>query len=263
MIDTHCHLTYNGLAERLDEVLEGARQDGVDTMISIGTTLADSASAIQVAEQHPQVFATVGVHPHHAAQVGDEQDFLDEFRRLAHRRGVVALGEMGLDCHYDDPPMATQERAFALQLRLASESGLNQLPIVVHNREATDRSVAMVRESSLDPGRFVFHCFTGTATELDKVLDFGFHVGFTGIVTFRSALDLAEASDRVPIDRLLVETDSPYLTPEPHRKVRPNEPRYVTHVARFLAERRGMSYEAFTEQVDANARRFYRLDHSV
>ncbi|MEQ9459518.1 MAG: TatD family hydrolase [Phycisphaeraceae bacterium] len=259
MIDTHCHLTYDGLAERLDEVLAGAQQDGVDTMISIGTTLTDSASALQVAEHHAHVHATVGVHPHHAAQVGDEQAFLDEFRRLAHRQGVVSLGEMGLDCHYDDPPLTTQERAFALQLGLAAESGLDKLPIVIHNREATDRTIAMVRESGLDPRRFVFHCFTGTVDELNKVLDLGVYVGFTGIVTFRSAAALAEASDRVPIDRLLVETDSPYLTPEPHRKVRPNEPRYVTHVARFLAKRRKMSFEAFVQQVDDNARRFYRL----
>ncbi|WP_428389266.1 TatD family hydrolase [Mucisphaera sp.] len=260
MIDTHCHLTYRGLAERVDEVLEGAREAGVDRMVSIGTGIADSEKAAVLAGEREGVYATVGLHPHHAGELVDESSFSQSVWRLAGLPGVVGLGEMGLDDHYDDPPGVVQERAFAVQLGLAGEAGLAHLPVVVHNREATERTVGMVRESGLDVGRFVFHCFTGTADELDVILDLGVWVGLTGIVTFNSARDVAEASDRIPIDRLLVETDAPYLTPAPHRKVRPNEPKYVVEVARFLAERRGMSYEALVERVDRNAERFYGLD---
>lgn len=257
MIDTHCHLTYEGLADRVEEVLSSARDAGVDRMVSIGTTVAGSEAAVELASHTPNVWATVGVHPGHADQVTDARMVRDQLRYLAQREEVVALGEMGLDQHYDEPLLEVQQRAFAAQLELAAE--LDTMPIVIHNRKATDPTLAMLRESRLDPARFVFHCFTGTAGELEQILEFGAWVGFTGIVTFKSARDLAEASDLVPLDRMLIETDSPYLTPEPYRKIRPNEPRYVAEVACFLAERRGLSLEDFTTAVDGNAERFYGL----
>ncbi|QDU72116.1 TatD family hydrolase [Mucisphaera calidilacus] len=257
MIDTHCHLTYDGLAERVEEVLAAARAAGVGRVVSIGTSLADSAAAIELAGHRREVSATVGLHPHHAEQMVDGEAFAQEMRSLARREGVVALGEMGLDQHYDEPSLAVQRRAFEVQLGVAAELG--SLPIVIHNREATDETLAMVRASGISPERFVFHCFTGTAEEIVKIVDFGAWVGFTGIVTFKSGRGVAAASDLVPLERLLVETDSPYLTPEPYRKIRPNEPRYVVEVARFLAERRGMGFEAFVGVVDGNAERFYGL----
>lgn len=258
MIDTHCHLTYKGLHERVDEVIAAAVAAGVDRMISVGTTPADAERARALAQRKKNVFFSAGLHPHYAEQYTDRAALLDALREKLADEKCVALGEMGLDRHYPDPPMDTQRRVFLWQLELAMESRFTG-PIVIHNREATDETLAILRGSGIAPERFVFHCFTGSADELDLILGFGAMVSFTGIVTFNSARQLAEVSDRVPIDRLMIETDSPYLTPEPYRKVRPNEPRYVADVARFLADRRGFSLDALTATVDANAERFFRL----
>ncbi|MFW6059300.1 MAG: TatD family hydrolase [Phycisphaeraceae bacterium] len=257
MIDTHCHLTFPDLASRVDEVLAAARDAGVDRMITVGTTPDDARRAATLAQQHDSVYATVGLHPHYVAQMSGRDALRAAMHELAAQPRVVALGEMGLDYHYDDPPRAAQQQAFRWQLEIAAE--LADLPIIIHNRKATDDTLAMIREEGLPGERFVFHCFTGDAREVEQILGIGAMVSFTGIVTFKNAGDIAEASDRVPMERLMVETDSPYLTPAPHRKVRPNEPRYVVDVARFLAKRRGMSMEAFVAQVDANAQRFFNL----
>jgi len=259
MIDTHCHLTYDGLHERADAVIAAASAAGVDRMITVGTTPADAAKAQALSRLKPNIFFTAGLHPHFAEQYPDKQALQAALREKLSDPRCVAIGEMGLDRHYPDPPMPVQRRAFAWQLELAADTNNFKGPIVIHNREATEDTLAVLRDSGIDPGRFVFHCFTGSAEELDAILAFGAMVSFTGIVTFGSAKALALASDRVPIGRLMIETDSPYLTPEPYRKVRPNEPRYVTEVARFLAARRDMSVQQFTAAVDANAQRFFNL----
>ena len=262
MIDTHCHLTYDGLHERVDHVIAAASEAGVDRMISVGTTPADAAKARALSQRKSNIYFTAGLHPHYAEGYTDKAALLDALREKLADPKCVAIGEMGLDRHYPDPPFDLQRRVFDWQLELASEKGDKSLfskPIVIHNREATDDTLAMLNASGIDPTRFVFHCFTGSANELDQILAFGSMVSLTGIVTFASAKDLAEATDRIPLDRLMIETDSPYLTPAPHRKVRPNEPRYVADVARFLAGRRGLSLDDFTTAVDANAQRFFRL----
>ena len=257
MIDTHCHLTYPGLAERVGEVVADAQAAGVDRMVSIGTGPADSVSAIQVARRFPGVvFATAGIHPLHAHEVEDLDRAVVELRLLSAAAEVVALGEMGLDAHHDEPPMPVQRRAFAAQLGLAEETGL---PVVIHSRKAIPETISTIEERGLPADRFLFHCFSGTVRDLDAILSFGAGVGFTGIVTFPGAAAVAEASDRVPLDRLFLETDSPYLTPAPHRKVKTNEPKYVPHVAAFLAERRGLPVGELTAACDANAVAFYRL----
>lgn len=260
MIDTHCHLTFPELHDRIDQVIDAARQAGVDQMISVGTTPDDARQALTIADEHPGVFATVGLHPLYALRVNQHHWLLNEMKELAAHPKVVALGEMGLDRHYPDPPMDVQQERFLWQLNFVEKS---DLPVVIHNRQATQEVLEMLRQRSLPGERFVFHCFTGSQEELEAILEFGAMVSFTGVVTFKNARDLAQASDLVPMDRLMVETDAPYLTPEPYRKVKPNEPRYVVEVARFLAARRGMTLEAFTAQVDANARRFFRLPKST
>ena len=260
MIDTHCHLTFPELLKQIDDVLARAPEAGVDRMISVGTTPGDSASALEIARQYGNVYATVGLHPGYAKADVDIAGLQQAMAEMAGDPRVVAFGEMGLDYHYPDPPRPVQTQAFAAQLELiAGLEAADQppLPIVIHNRKATDDVLAMLRESGIAAERFVFHCFTGSAEELAAILDFGAMVSFTGIVTFKNAADLAGASDAVPMDRLMVETDSPYLTPEPNRKTRPNEPRYVTDVAKFLAQRRQMPLDDFIAQVDANAQRFF------
>ncbi len=257
MIDTHCHLTYKGLHERVDDVIASAVAAGVDRMISVGTSPADARKAVALTRRYDNVYATVGLHPHYAADWPSPTLLAEALSELVEEPKVVALGEMGLDKHYPGPPLAMQRSAFAAQLELAES--FPALPIVIHNREATDDTLAMIMDSGLPGKRFVFHCFTGTPTEAEKILAIGAMVSFTGIVTFKNAIAIAEASDLVPLDRLMIETDSPYLAPEPHRKVRPNEPKYVVHVAEFLARRRGMAVDDFVQAVDANAERFFGL----
>lgn len=267
MIDTHCHLTYDGLHERVDEVITSAIANGVDRMITVGTTPEDAGKAVRLAERFDNVFATAGMHPHYAGHIDDFALPKAALKTLAEHPRVVALGEMGLDRHYPDPPMAAQRAAFAMQLELMKEAETpdSELPAVgvIHNREATDDTLAMIADHGVAGQRLVFHCFTGSVAEVEQILAIGAMVSFTGITTFKGAANVAEASDLVPLDRLMIETDSPYLTPAPHRKVRPNEPKYVRHVAAFLAARRGMSLDDFVAAVDANAERFFGLPESM
>lgn len=264
MIDTHCHLTYDGLHEQVDDVIQRAAAAGVDRMISVATTPSDAQRIVELAGTYANVFATVGVHPHYAASWTDLEDMAALMKRIAMSDQIVALGEMGLDYHYNDPHPDVQRQVFEAQLQVVSElDELDKqgrtLPIIIHNREATDDTLAVLRSSQLSPERFVFHCFTGNADELDAILNFGAMVSVTGIVTFKNAKALATAIDRVPLDRLMIETDSPFLTPEPHRKVRTNEPQYVADVARFLAARRNLPLDEFTAATDRNAEQFFGL----
>ena len=256
MIDTHCHLTFPQLHERLDAVLDGAREAGVDRMICVGTTPADADHARSLAETHDAVWFTAGVHPHYADRV--EPDQLDELHNLAAHPRCAAVGEMGLDYHYDDPPPRRQHRLLEAQLEAIVDRGIG-LPIVIHCRKAVDDTLAMLRGSGLPGERFVFHCFTEPPADARRVLDFGARISFTGIVTYKNAPEVRESADLVPDERIMVETDAPYLSPEPHRKVRPNEPKLVPATARYLAERRKQTFDDFVARCDANADHFYHL----
>ncbi len=256
MIDTHCHLTFPELHSRLDAVIQAAAQAGVTKMITVGTTPADAENARQIAEKYPSVFFSVGIHPHYGPQVASHE--LPHLAQIAQHPRCVAFGEMGVDYHYDDPPRKQQHEYFAAQLEVIRYSQ-SQKPIIIHCRKAVDDTLAIIRSSGLDGGRFVFHCFTEPPQEVSKALDLGAMVSFTGIVTYKNAPEVRESAKLVPMDRIMVETDAPYLSPEPHRRIRPNEPQYVIATARFLADLKGMSYEDFESLADANARRFFRL----
>lgn len=256
MIDTHCHLTYPELLPQIEGVLSRAREAGVGGMITVGTTVDDARQAAKLAKKYECVYATVGVHPHYSPGCGDRAALVEAVRELSGCAKVVALGEMGLDRYYDDPPIEIQKKVFAWQLEVAAEL---DLPIIIHNRQATGEVVGMIRDAGIAGGRFVFHCFTGGGAELEVILELGAMVSFTGIVTFKNGKELADLAVGVPLERVMIETDAPYLTPEPYRKVRPNEPCYVAWVGRFLAERRGLSEQEFFGAVDENARRFFRL----
>jgi TatD DNase family protein len=256
MIDTHCHLTFPQLHEQLDAVLERAAAAGVDRLICVGTKAGDSEAARDIAAAHDNIHFTVGVHPHYAAEVDAAQ--VVDMAKLAEHPKCAALGEMGLDYHYPDPPRDAQAKLLEQQL-VGAALFETKLPIVIHCRKATDDVLAILRSSGIAPDRFVFHCFTEPAEDARKVLDAGCMISFTGIATYRNAPEVRESAKLVPADRIMVETDSPYLSPEPHRKVRPNEPRFVVEVAKFLAELRGVGADEFIAQCDANAERFYRL----
>jgi len=256
MIDTHCHLTFPQLHSRLDEVLDAARADGVDRMITVGTTPPDADAARAIAETHDNVFFSVGVHPHYVERVTEHD--LPRIAEIAQHERCVAFGEMGVDYHYDDPPRDVQHNLFHAQLEVVRYSNMKK-PIIIHCRKAVDDTLAIIRGSGLPGDRFVFHCMTEPPDECRKVLDLGAMISFTGIVTYKNAPEVRGSAKLVPLDRVMIETDAPYLSPEPHRKVRPNEPRYVAATARFLADLHGVALEDFVTQVDANAVRFFNL----
>ncbi len=255
MIDTHCHLTFDKLSHRLEEVFAGALEMGVDRMITVGTSPANSRQGVKLAERYDHVFATVGLHPCYSGECLDEAEVKGVLTELVDHPKVVAFGEMGLDKHWDEPVFDIQERAFQWQLEVVKD--LSQIPIVIHNRKATDETLSILKNSRIPAERFVFHCFTGEVDEFDKIMDFGAMVSFTGVCTFKSAKHLAECAGRMPIERLMIETDSPYLTPEPYRKTHPNEPKYVSAIAAYLAKARGMSLDDFVVAMDGNADRFF------
>jgi TatD DNase family protein len=242
-IDTHCHLQLgDGEAET---AINRAVLAGVGRMICIGTDLATSREAVDLAGSHETVWATVGLHPHDASRHHSEWDGL---RRLAGAARVVGVGEAGFDLHYRHSPAEAQEESFRAQVRLATEL---DLALVIHSREAWDQTFAVL-ESEGVPARTVFHCFTGGPVEARRALELGAWLSFSGIVSFRNADDVRAAAALTPGDRLLVETDSPFLAPAPHRG-RPNEPAYLPAVGAAVAAARGTTPEAVADLSRYNA----------
>jgi TatD DNase family protein len=246
--DSHCHLPYPGL-EDVDAVLAAAREAGVHRMVSVGTDAEQSAAAIAVAAAHDGVWATVGLHPHDATQGTDTITSL-----LDGRPEIVAVGECGLDYHYEHSPREVQRRVFAEQIALAHA---HDLALVIHTREAWDDTFAVLADVGV-PARTIFHCFTGGAEEARRCLDVGAALSFSGIVTFKRADDVREAVAICPLDRLLVETDAPYLTPEPHRG-RTNTPGHVVLVGEAVARVKGVSPEVVAEATWATTEAVFRL----
>lgn len=253
LIDSHCHLNYPGLVEDEAGVLERARAAGVTAMISISTREAEWAAVIAGAERHPDVFATVGIHPHEA----DLHPGTDTARLVAatqHAR-VVGIGETGLDFYYDKSDREQQKASFRTHLEAARETGL---PVVVHSREAEEDTIRLLEEA-LGKGGFPFliHCFTGTQWLADQALALGGYISISGIVTFRNARALQEVAAGLPSDRLLVETDAPFLAPVPLRG-RTCEPAMVRHTAAFLAGLRGENSPDLAEATARNTRALFK-----
>jgi TatD DNase family protein len=245
--DSHCHIPYEGVGA---EVIEEARAAGVARLITVGTDAAQSAAAIETARSHDGVWATVGLHPHDAVQG------VESIRKVLDARGpeVVAVGECGLDYHYDYSPRAVQREAFAAQVALAHSC---RLALVIHTREAWDDTWAILAAEGV-PDRTVFHCFTGGAGEARRALDLGATLSFSGIVTFRSADDVRAAATLCPLDRMLVETDSPFLAPVPFRG-RPNAPALVPVVGAAVAAARKVDTSVVEQATWANAERLFSL----
>ena len=248
-IDDHCHIGGDeGRWPDADEAVAEARAAGVERMIVVGTDLTTSREAIAVAERFDGLWATAGVHPH------DASGGIDGIEALLSSPGVVAVGECGLDHHYDHSPREVQREVFAAQIALAHR---HDLALVVHTRDAWDDTLDILRAEGV-PERTVIHCFTGGPDELARCLDLGAHISFSGIVTFPKAPEVREAAALCPADRLLVETDAPFLAPVPHRG-RPNRPALVAVVGAALAEARGIAVEDVADVTWENAARVYRL----
>jgi TatD DNase family protein len=251
LIDTHCHLTYPGLFEQVQAVVGRAAAAGVGRMVTIGTHIADHHKALLVARENAAVFAALGIHPHHAGETEEGYEgFLEN--SIKGNAKVLALGECGLDYHYDFCPKLLQKGVFINQLEIARRIGM---PVILHVREAHADALAIVRD--FPEVKMVVHCFTGTVAECEAWLELGAYIGITGIVTYKNADDVRASAKRVPPGRLLVETDAPYLSPEPVRKVKVNEPAFVAHTAKFVADLRGVSVDELANATTENAGRFY------
>jgi len=253
--DSHCHLDPMRYGDDLPGVLGRARAAGVTGMAVIGTRAIDSEAAAVLAAREPGLVAAAGIHPNDAAEA--EPGEWDRIVTLVRGKRVAAVGETGLDWYRTTAPPDVQRDFFDRHIRLAQETGL---PLVIHTRESTRDCLAMLREAvSRGPLAAILHSFTGTAAEAAEAVELGFFLGFAGMVTFRSAADLREVAATVPLERLLIETDSPFLSPEPLRGKR-NEPANVVHTAACLALARGEPLDAFAAATTANARRVYRCD---
>ncbi|HJT21738.1 MAG TPA: TatD family hydrolase [Nitrospira sp.] len=256
LIDTHTHLDdarYDGDREA---VIDRAREAGVGAFVTIGCDLATSQAAVALANQYSFVYASIGVHPHEVKHIGD--GWYDAFCRLARDGKVVAYGEIGLDYHYNHSPPHEQRDRFREQIQLAR--GL-KLPVIIHTREAQEDTIGILKEERASDVGGVFHCFSGDAWLAKDALDLGFYLSFSGILTFQNASMLREIAKNTPLDRTLIETDCPYLTPVPHRGKR-NEPAYVSHVARQLALIHFDDADAVEEigqATTANAKRLFKI----
>jgi TatD DNase family protein len=251
LIDSHCHLDFPGLAEHIPELIGRARDAGVGRMVTISTHVRRFDTYRALGEAYEEVFFSVGTHPHHA---GEEPDIAaDEIGALAQHPRCVAVGEAGLDYHYDRSPRDIQRRVFRTHIAAAREA---RLPLVIHAREA-DEDMIEILSDEIRRGRFdaVLHCFSSGARLAETGLELGFYVSFSGILTFKRSDEVRRIAAAVPVDRLLVETDAPYLAPEPYRGKR-NEPAYVAHTARSLAELLGIPPQELTRVTTDN---FYRL----
>jgi TatD DNase family protein len=251
LIDSHCHLNYEGLAERQAEVLENARERGVSGFLNISTRQREWMEIISVAEREPDVWASVGVHPHEA-DAHPDLGAAALVEAAAHAR-VIAIGECGLDYYYDKSDRIAQRDRFAAHIDAARESGL---PLVIHTREAEADTAEILEQAAREGGvTGVLHCFTGSAELARKGLDLGFYVSLSGIVTFKNAQDLQETAKWLPADQMLVETDAPFLAPVPHRGQK-CEPAFVVDTAIFVAGLRGEDPEQLAEETTAN---FFKL----
>ncbi len=252
LIDSHCHLEYKGLIEDQAGVLNRAREAGVGAFLNISTKQSEWEQVVATATRELDVFASVGIHPHEA----DDHENLGRGVLLAATENprVIGIGETGLDYFYEHSDRVTQAKLFRMHIDVARETGL---PVIIHTRDAEEDTLQILSEE-LAKGAFpaLIHCFTASAEFGRKVLDLGLTISLSGIVTFKNAKDLQETAKEVPADRLLVETDSPFLAPVPHRG-RPCEPAFVADTARFVAELRGVETEELAEQTTANFKRLF------
>jgi TatD DNase family protein len=252
LVDTHAHLVAEQFDADRDTVIERAEAAGVRQIICIGTTLDSSRRSIELASRHEGVFASVGIHPNHVA----EADPNDWSLILDLAKKAVAIGETGLDRYWKDTPFDQQIDWFDRHLRLMHETGL---PVVIHMRDCLDDMLAALHEASRRaPLVGVMHSYTGDLAAAEECIAMGLHISFAGMITYKKSTELRDVASKLPADKILVETDSPYLAPEPLRGKR-NEPANVVHTARIIAAARGIPFEEFARQTSENARRLFRL----
>ena len=258
--DTHVHLADESLSTQLDQVLERAHQAGVSKMICVAVDAETSAAAIEIAETHDNVWASVGIHPNYAHQA--KPDDWNTIREFSNHPRVCALGETGLDLHWDDCPFSIQQANFERHWELSREC---KLPLIIHMRDCEADMIAAIRRQAIHgPLRGVMHSFSGSTETAKQCLNVGLFISFAGMLTYKKSQNLRETAQTVPLDRILVETDSPYLSPEPHRSKRPNEPAHVVYTGKCLAETLGYSTKDLAKLTTENANRlFWRMNSTL
>jgi TatD DNase family protein len=255
LIDSHAHIQGPEYASDVEAVVKRAQLAGVEKIIVVGGAgeLSSNEAAVALAESHPGLYATVGMHPHDAKDVEEEE--IEKLNQLTAKPKVVAVGETGLDFYYNHSPHEVQRKIFARFIQMACETGL---PLVVHERDAFNDTAELLRNEGGGQVRGVVHCFTGDYQAAQKYLDLGFYLSFTGIITFKNAEPLRDVVRAVPLEKMFVETDSPYLTPVPHRGKR-NEPAYVHFIAETIAKVKGLSFEEVARVTTHNVRELFRI----
>ncbi len=254
LIDTHAHLTFDELENDLDAVLARSRAAGVVEWVTIGTDREHIDRVLALLGRYPALWAAFGYHPHYANAVADSD--IDYLKQALRNQRVVAVGETGLDYHYDNAVPDNQQRLFRVILDIAVEM---QKPVIVHTRDAFDDTMAILAEYDGKLANVVIHCYGGNIEQTRYVLDKGYYVSFTGTVTFKRSEALREVAGMIPPQRTMLETDCPYISPEPMRNIRPNEPALMVHTARCLAELHGMSLEQFAQLTVATSRAFFGM----
>lgn len=247
-IDTHAHLDFPWLQERMDDVLQAAADNDIERIVTIGASrgLDSNYRALEIAQSHDHIMCTAGIHPHDAAMADDE--VIETIRRdFSEHELVLAIGETGLDYHYDRAPREKQQEVFRAFLQMSKDV---DKPVIIHSRDAEEDTLRLLEEEGVTGG--ILHCFTGSRPFAERLLEMDFYISFSGIVTFKSARELLEIARDVPADRILVETDAPYLAPVPFRGKK-NQPAYVRHTAEAIAQVRGDDLEAFAAATWANA----------
>ncbi len=249
LYDTHAHLDDEQFDGDRKEVIEKIKQSGVGLLNNIGASMESSYASIELAEKYDFIRAVVGVHPSEVYDMTD--DDIEALRKMAEHKSVVAIGEIGLDYHYDDTDPVLQKKWFRRQLDLAKEL---DMPVVIHDRDSKGECIEILREKEIHKG--VVHCFSGSAETAKIILDMGLHISFTGVLTFKNAKRAIEALKIIPMDRIFIETDCPYMAPEPHRGTR-NDSSLVCHIAEKIAEIKNLSYDEVVEITTKNAIKFF------
>ncbi len=253
LIDSHAHLDDKRFNRDRKKLIENFENDGLELVVNIGADLKSSIDSVKLAEEYENIYAAVGVHPHSAKELDD--DMLEIIRSFASREKVVAIGEIGLDYYYDNSPRDVQKIWFKKQLDLAKEV---DLPVVIHTRDASQETFDILKEAQDGTLRGVLHCYSGSLEMALEYIKMGFYISIAGPVTFKNSKESKKVAQGVPLERLLIETDSPYLTPEPNRGKR-NEPAYVRYVAAEIAELRGISYEELIEATSRNTKELFGI----
>ena len=251
LFDTHAHLNDPAFDPDREQLMAGLASKGIGYVMNAGCSLASSRDIIQMAEKYPWLYGSVGSHPDSADEVNEE--VIEAYRQMAKHEKVKAIGEIGLDYYYEDIPREIQKNAFRMQMALANEL---DMPVIIHEREAHDDGMRIVKEFPKVKG--VFHCYSGSAEMARQLVNMGWYIGFTGVLTFKNARKAVETAASIPLDRIVLETDCPFMAPEPFRGKR-NDPGYLPKMAEKLAEIRGLSPEDVEKITTENAKRLYRI----